>query len=87
MSGRPVFLARVERLDWQQMAELEPARLVRGGHEDCQALQLALPSLAYCSLEQEFSKETLEGTRGLAKAWHTNIHTGTLYNETKSLKD
>ena len=56
-----------ERLDWQLVAELEPTVLVLGAGEQVDKLQQLAPSLAFCSLEAEFSKETLEGTRGLAK--------------------
>ena len=61
------FPARQERLDWQLVAELEPTVLVLGAGEQVDKLQQLAPSLAFCSLEAEFSKENLEGTRGLAK--------------------
>ena len=62
-----MFPAHQERLDWQLVAELEPTVLVLGAGEQVDKLQQLAPSLAFCSLEAEFSKETLEETRGLAK--------------------
>ena len=62
-----MFPAHQERLDWQLVAELEPTVLVLGAGEQMDKLQQLAPRLAFCSLEAEFSKETLEGTRGLAK--------------------
>ena len=63
----PMFPARQERLDWQLIAELEPLVLVGGCPEEIEKLQDVLAGLAFCSLEQEFGREMLEGTRGLAK--------------------
>ena len=62
-----VFPTHQERLDWQLVAELEPSLLVLGAGEQIDKLQQLAPSLAFCSLEAEFSKETLDGKRGLAK--------------------
>ena len=62
-----MFPARQERLDWQLIAELEPLVLVSGSPEEIEKLQDVLAGLAFCSLEQEFGREMLEGTRGLAK--------------------
>ena len=78
----PMFPARQERLDWQLIAELEPLVVAAGSREEigrcclvdvlCPAsclekLQAVLAGLAFCSVEQEFSREVLEATRGLAK--------------------
>ena len=78
----PMFPARQERLDWQLIAELEPLVVAAGSREEigrcclvdvlCPAsclekLQAVLAGLAFCSVEQEFGREVLEATRGLAK--------------------
>ena len=78
----PMFPARQERLDWQLIAELEPLVVVAGSREEIgrcclvyvlspasclEKLQAVLAGLAFCSVEQEFSRDVLEATRGLAK--------------------
>ena len=62
-----MFSERQERLDWQLIAEVEPLVVEAGAPEEVDKLTRLMTALAHCSLEDEFSKEVLEHTRGLAK--------------------
>ena len=62
-----IFTKRLEKLDWQLIAEIEPLVVVMEAPEELEKIQKILPSIAHCNMEAEFGKENLENTRGLAK--------------------
>ena len=62
-----IYPQRIERLDWQLIAEIEPVVVVMGAPEESEKLQGILSGIAFCNLDAEFGKELLESTRGLAK--------------------
>ena len=62
------FPARVERLEWQLVAEVEVAAVLAGRQDQVTRLQAVLPGVAFCQAEQEFG-EALAEARGLARVF------------------
>ena len=51
-----VFLSKQQKLDWQLIAEIEPMVVVMGAEEEIDKLKNVQSSLAFCSIENEFTK-------------------------------
>ena len=51
-----IFPSKKENLDWQLIAEIEPMVVSMGATEELQKLKQVKESIAFCTLENEFSK-------------------------------
>ena len=51
-----VFPPKLQKLDWQLIAEIEPMVVVMGAQEEIDKLKNVQSSLAFCSIENEFNK-------------------------------
>ena len=60
MTMSEIFSQRREQLDWQLIAEIEPMLVTLGAPEELTKLHRILESVAFCNIENEFTKVWFE---------------------------